>query len=121
MITAGLTPFAVTRTPVGGVALSGAGTPTFLQWTAPNDGQMHYASVSADENVTSALTGGGATVTYTADGTPSTATILPAGAGVGGARGSFQLPIDPGSTVSMQQQAIVSAGAAVVNAVIVGI
>lgn len=47
----------VATTGASGFALQNA-TPTILTWTAPNDGKMHWAFVSAYLHASSGMTGG---------------------------------------------------------------
>lgn len=105
-------------TPLAGFALQN-GTPTIISWTAPNDGKLHRFLLSATQHVTSAQTGGGVNVTYTApDG--SAGTLFPFGAGngvgVSGPLAASQGPVEveAGSTVTVVQGGALTAGAATV-------
>lgn len=53
----------VASTGPAGVALQNA-TPTFLSWTAPNDGQMHRFFVVSSINVVATETGGNIQVAF---------------------------------------------------------
>lgn len=128
----GFTPFAAVvsglvvkaATAAAGFALQNA-TPTILTWNVPNDGAVHRFELSAVQHVTSAETGGGVNVNYTApDGTAGT--IFPfgagSGAGVGAPLGGAQGPVEvqAGSTVAVVQASALTVGAAVVFAAILG-
>lgn len=99
-------------TPAAGFALQNA-TPTIIQWTAPNDGQLHRVEVFLTVNVSSAETGGGIQWTYTdpAGGTKSVNMN-----GGGQAAGSYHDldggVVGAGTTVSISQSSALTAGAA---------
>jgi hypothetical protein len=125
--------FALARkaaTPVAGVALVN-GTATILTWTAPNDGQMHRATVFYTEHVTSTKTGGGVTFgslsgagpgVLTPDGAAGWQTVA-GGGEASGARASenvTDLIVGAGNTIYLYQNSALIAGAAVVFAEIWG-
>ena len=120
----GLTRVATTGT--GGFALEN-GTPTILTWTAPDDGQLHTVIVAGYSQVTSAFTGGPVTLHRTA--LPWYNVVLNSsdgvgywmfGAGAGGGNdassGIVVHTVQPGETITLTQDAAVTAGAAVVYA-----
>src|SRR5579862_5196763 len=106
-------------TPLAGTALVN-GTPNLLQWTAPNDGQVHSFNVAATAHVTLALTGGQIQVKWTSAGVNQVSTLLAGGEAAGtyvglflGNGGNGPQQCDPGTTVTIQQTSAVTAGAAV--------
>lgn len=109
---------------VASTGLNGAnlqnGTPTLLQWTAPNDGQLHRFMVVGQLHVTSAETGGQVSVQYFAPfpgATAHTSQLFAAGLGTdtGGQLLGFvpAITVAPGSVVSILQVSALTAGAAV--------
>jgi len=112
----------VATTGIAGFALQNA-TPPIISWTAPNDGNMHRALLIAQENVTSALTGGQIAITGTdPDGTAFTFSAFPAGQGTG-VHVSSTAPVflmKPGTTLTLEQFSAATAGAGLVFAEIWG-
>lgn len=114
------TPFAgyqqqVASTPVAGIALIN-GTQVLAQFTAPNDGQLHYMTAVLSLQVTSAETGGQISVNFVdPQGNARSFTAIASGAGVG--LNSLVVPrlIQPNSVVSVSQSVALSGGAAVMN------
>lgn len=109
-------------TGAAGFALQNA-TPNILTWTAPNDGQPHRFMIVGNENVSSAETGGQVNVTFTrADNSGSNSTPIfggSAGAGYHAVGNNFGM-VAPGSTVTIAQNTVLSAGAATIWAEIWG-
>ena len=109
----------VATTGVDGFALQDA-TPTILTWTAPDDGHLHLATLSAFLSVTEAETGGDLTASFSApDGTSqSDYGVFSGGLTVG--QGLPTQPqtylIAPGGTFSFVQYSALTAGAAKVYA-----
>jgi hypothetical protein len=109
-------------TGLAGFTLQNA-TPGILSWTAPNDGQLHRFTIFGSIHVTSAETGGQITVNYTLpDGSTPSHTLFAAGLGVGDSTPALNLsiPIKPGTTVQINQNTVLSAGAAIMWAEIWG-
>lgn len=103
-----------------GAALQNA-TPTFLTWTAPNDGQLHQFTVTSFLNVTTAETGGLVQCAYTGPGNiAATFQVQPGAQGVGFNASSNTRLCAPGTTVTVQQVNALTLGAAVVWAQIWG-
>ena len=107
------------RTAPGGFALQN-GTPVILSWTAPNDGQLHQAFVSATLVVTVAETGGQVFARWTSLGAAQVQTAFNPNVGVGGAFYNVVALVDPGTTIHLDQNTALTAGAANVGAVING-
>jgi len=107
-------------TPVAGTALVN-GTPSLLTWTAPNDGQQHYAVMIVTLNVTSGLTGGAIQYAYTnpQGGAASGKQLIAGASGIGAARGFDGVLVQAGTTVTISQTAA-TGGAAVFNGAIIG-
>ena len=108
----------VATTGPAGVALIN-GTQNIITWTAPNDGQMHRVALYGCLSVTTAETGGSTQLTYTSpDNRGAGVTVWGSGFGAG----VFQpnliplITVKPGSTVTFQQNAALTAGAATVFA-----
>jgi hypothetical protein len=98
------------------------GTPTILSWTAPNDGQLHRATLIAGQHVTSAETGGAVNLnTFLPDGTAVNPSIFPGGGGTGGTGATTDRIVQAGSTVSLVQSSALTAGAATVWAELWGV
>jgi hypothetical protein len=116
----------VTFTPFGAalglVATTGAagytlvnGTGNILSWTAPNDGQPHRVLLFGELIVTTLEAGGTIQVAFTPPtGGAQTATLL-AGGLAAGYRGlnNVTFMVAPGTTVTIQQSAALTSGAAV--------
>jgi hypothetical protein len=106
----------VATTGTAGVALQNA-TPTFLTWTAPNDGSMHRLVVFSEMNVASTETGGLVNVGFNDPaGGARTRQLYAAGLASG-----FQEPagvtpmlnlVAPGSVCTLTQGSALTAGAA---------
>ena len=98
------------------------GTGTILSWTAPNDGNVHYAAVSARLAVSSAETGGGVGIETANDSLgdlTSPTAVIAGGQGVGtNGRAFAPCPIGPGATITVYQSSALTAGAAVLYAAI---
>jgi hypothetical protein len=107
----------VAGTGIAGFALQN-GTPTILSWTAPNDGLLHRVTLFGLIHVTSLETGGQVSMQYFGPfggATAHTSTILAAGlaADTGGqAANFFNVPVGPGTTVTVAQTSALTAGAA---------
>lgn len=108
-------------TGTAGFALTN-GTPTIISWTAPNDGAMHMFVCISTVHVTSAETGGTIQVIYQSPISGVTNHFTQAFAGglgtdTNGQTGTtvFAL-VQPGTTVTVQQTAALTAGAATVYA-----
>lgn len=105
-------------TPAAGTALIN-GTQTILSWTAPNDGQKHFASVTFASIVTSAMTGGACQLNWTFNGENFNLVIGSSGLGVGNyywnvtadVNALLPLFVDAGSTVTVTQTSALTAGA----------
>jgi len=100
-------------TGAAGVALQN-GTPTFLTWTAPNDGQMHRFHVVSSLDVTVAETGGNVQVAFTLpDGSAGTfaqhGPNLAVSTNRSGPTGST---VQAGTTVTVRQSTALTLGAA---------
>ena len=108
-----------------GVALQN-GTPTFLTWNVPNDGNLHYIIVISVVHVTVAQTGGAVQVVYQSPfvGAVNHFSQLIAGglgtdtSGQGGT--TISALVQPGSTVTVQQTSAQTAGTAQFWAAILG-
>jgi hypothetical protein len=98
------------------------GTPNILQWTAPNDSQMHRARIAYVQRVTSAETGGATQVTWTnPDGSgPASKTLGPGGGGAGTTSFDTEILVAPGTTVTLAQSSALTAGACILWAEIWG-
>lgn len=103
------------------------GTGTIISWTAPDDGQLHRATVYHLLAVSLTETGGLVNVTYTgpqAGATLHTTAIIAAGqaASTAGTYGgvNLELIIGPGTTISIVQGSALTAGAATLYAEIWG-
>jgi hypothetical protein len=89
------------------------GTQTFSSYTVPNDGRQHLISVACVLNVSSAETGGQCFSGVTSGGNALTPAIVASGQGAGLVNGNvIEKACDPGSTVTVQQGAALTAGAA---------
>ena len=104
-------------TGLAGVQLTD-GTPTLLTWDVPDDGQLHRFTLSAAMDVISNTTGGTITVSFTLpDGTSSLVDWIAGTQGFPGYNFGIEnvgiTPVQPGSTVTVAQQAL-TAGAATV-------
>lgn len=104
-------------TGLSGFALQN-GTPNILTWTAPNDGQMHRATLSGELVVTSTETGGAVQATITdPGGTVRNRSILNGGLGA-----SFNSvtgngwTVAPNTTVTVAQSSALTGGAAILYA-----
>ena len=108
--------------PIAGFALQN-GTPTIAEWTAPNDGNVHYVSVFGATAVTSAETGGAIKMTATAPNGTTGNPSLDAGSNAVGlvAWSTHNLPVQPGSTTTVQQTSALTVGAALAFCAIFGV
>lgn len=98
------------------------GTPTFLTWTAPNDGNMHQFTVSSFLSVASLETGGAVLCNYTGPGNNATNFNVQPGAQAAGINATSNTRLcQPGSTVSVAQNVALTAGAATLWAQIWGV
>lgn len=98
-------------TGITGVPLQN-GTPTFLSWTAPADGQMHRVLIFVSLEVISAETGGQINQAYTNPWGSSVNSQLLAG-GLSGSTATFaEHLVAPGSTVSVAQSTALTGGTA---------
>ena len=112
----------VATTGAGGFALEN-GTPTILEWTAPDDGELHAVIVQARLVVTSAETGGQVLIAFDgggvsgggdyhlSDGTQGTGDYVN-----GSNTGEASLPVHPGEKVTVLQATALTAGAAILYA-----
>lgn len=108
----------VAATPLAGVALIN-GTQNIISWTAPSDGQMHRVMLLGALHVTVAETGGSTQMAYNApDGAGAAVTVWGSGFGAGVFQPNLipMVTVQPGSTVTFQQNAALTAGAATVFA-----
>lgn len=100
-----------------------AGTPVFLTWTAPNDGNLHRIQVFSALNVTSSETGGAVGLGWTQpDGSVIAAAAQLFAAGLGISTNwtpQFRL-VKAGTSVTVAQTSGLSGGAAVLYAEIWG-
>ena len=107
-------PVLVAETPAAGVALQN-GTPVFLSWTAPNDGNLHEFELVASLQVTSGETGGAVGLSFTfPGGAAATPNVFAAGLGAGTVNSSVagKRLVAPGTTVTLAQTSALTAGAA---------
>lgn len=98
----------------GGFALQNA-TPPILAWTAPSDGNLHRVTVIGTLDVTSGETGGAIHVALTApDGTVTNSPVVSNGGLAAGAYAltTVTLLCKAGTSVTVQQQSALTAGAA---------
>lgn len=99
-------------TPVAGSALQN-GTPTFLAYTTPNDGQLHHYLLVAFLNVTVAQTGGLIILAGTCLGQAANINpVFAGGAGAGVSRFSAGGVVDPNTAITVGQFTAMTAGAA---------
>lgn len=114
----------VASTPAAGVALIN-GVQTIITWTAPNDGKLHWVLCIGRINITSAETGGDVNITTKLGGGETDDIMWGGNLGLGYAGPSINTtpyyppnmrPMDPGSTVALEQVQALTAGAAVVYA-----
>ena len=105
----------VAATAAAGFALQNA-TPTILEWTTPDDGQIHAISTFAALNVTAATTGGALAWVLEIDGVSTQQPVFNAGLGVALYQGSNGYPsgyeVGPNTTVKLLQTSAMTAGAA---------
>lgn len=108
-------------TPLAGVALIN-GTQTFLTWTPPNDGALHYLLVMAALDVTVSQTGGACNVQCKApDGTQYSTSLFGGGLGVAGKAQNVMAPVPGGQQVIVQQNTPQTLGTATFWASIWGV
>lgn len=110
------------QTPMGGVALIN-GTPSILQWTVPNDGQLHRFTYFSAMTISSPETGGTVNVLFTApDGSAQAFTVFSGGQGSGQnfSQTFVGFMCKGGTTVTIIQIAALTAGAAIMWAEIWG-
>jgi hypothetical protein len=101
----------VAATPLAGVALQN-GTPTFLTWQVPNDGQNHTVFGVATWHATVAGTGGRVNVAGLApDGSALATQIQAAGQAVGTGQGGVNLIVAPNQQITVVQSTALTAGA----------
>jgi hypothetical protein len=134
--TAGATvsPVLVATTGASGFVMAG-GTPNILTWTAPNDGNLHRVVLSIVFVVNTSPTAGGGIALFTHFNGASciNATILSASDSAGLGTGPYAIParaifgenlsstlLGPGDTITIQQGAALTGGAATVYAEIWG-
>jgi hypothetical protein len=109
----------VETTGLAGFALQNA-TPNILQWTAPNDGKLHWMIIATYIRVTSAETGGQVGLSWTDPASQGVTTGLINGGRSAGAQGSdssnwsVNIAIAPGTTVTLSQLTALTGGAATV-------
>jgi hypothetical protein len=99
---------------IGGVPLVN-GTPTFLSWTAPNDGLMRWAFIAAYLHASSTMTGGelGNGFTDPQGNTVSDTVFVPGSQSSGFSQWQTNLvPIQAGTAVTVFQATALTAGAA---------
>lgn len=108
-------------TPIGGFALEN-GTPSIVNWTAPDDGRLHRILVISSIDVTSAETGGQVWASGDLpDGTGWSQEINAGGAPAGYAQTTIIAKIvDAGKLVNVYQASALTVGAATVWAEIWG-
>jgi hypothetical protein len=95
-----------------GDALTG-GTPTFLTWTAPNDGAIHQFNLICSLLVTSAQTGGAVTTTFTDPGGTAAAPVnFAGGLGAGETISQLSRAVKANTTVTVAQSSAQTEGAA---------
>lgn len=104
-----------------GFAMQNASDVTILQYTAPNDGKVHQVLLAMQIIAGAAGSTGGAIVyIYTQGGTQFITSLSGGGLSanqVVGLNANFvSLAVDPGTTVTLQQQTAVTVGAAKVYA-----
>ena len=104
-------------TPAAGFALQN-GTPNILTWTAPADGKLHRVFLWAMKVVSSAETGGAIGYQWT---TPDGSHFSNYGIDVGGNAAGFatqyaqpwNLMVESGSTITLNQTSALTAGASI--------
>jgi hypothetical protein len=108
-------------TGTAGFALQNA-TATILSWTAPNDGNLHRVIIYASMEVTSTETGGLIQVAFTPPGgTVGDFQLFASGQNTGArVPSAFNLIIGAGTTIAIDQNSALTAGAAVMYAEIWG-
>ena len=96
------------------------GTPTIVEWTAPDDGKLHSAIITGSVNVTAAETGGQVIAELVIGGSASAGQQLNGGGETGT---GFYPPSSPivftvraGDTIRLVQSSALTAGAALVYA-----
>lgn len=98
------------------------GTPTFLTWNVPNDGNIHQFTVSSFLSVATAETGGAVLCNYTGPGGNATNFTVQPGAQAAGINATSNTRIaQPGTTVTVAQNTALTAGAATIWAQIWGV
>lgn len=109
----------VATTGDGGFALQDA-TPNILEWTAPDDGNLHVVQLFSAMDVTIAATGGAVGVNLSVGGGVTVQPVFNGNLGVALYEGSNGYPLSyvvgPGVTVTMQQTSALTAGAATLYA-----
>jgi hypothetical protein len=108
-------------TGTSGFPLQNATPSNIVSWTAPNDGQLHQALISATLVVASAETGGQVFIRWTSGGAAQVFTVANANLGTGGVTYNNVCVVDPGATIHIDQNTALTAGAATMYAVIAGI
>jgi hypothetical protein len=98
------------------------GTPAIpVSWTAPNDGQVHRATIICGLHITSPETGGAVQANTTLpDGTAANPQLFAGGGAAGVFAVSADRLVQAGSTVTLTQTSALSAGAALLWAQIWG-
>jgi len=102
----------------GYTLINGTGNIPGLSWSAPPDGNMHFAMLVGEIVVTTAMTGGGTQASFTPpSGGAQTLQMSGGGLAVGArAFSNTVLAVAPGTTVIIQQSAALTAGAAILFA-----
>jgi hypothetical protein len=114
--------FLQAATPLAGFPLQNA-TPTILSWTAPNDGQLHYATFIGSLSVTTLEVGGAVNFQWTSGGQVGSHPIWAAAQATGAVlqpANCYTVAIDPGTTVSVLQSSALTSGQAAVLGAIFG-
>lgn len=105
-----------------GHALTSGTDVTILTYTTPNDGEMHHAQLAWTLLAgASGTTGGAIRFIYTSGGTQNFESINAGGLSDNDyLEGTSTFTIDPDTTVTLQQQTPLAAGAATMFATIIG-
>jgi hypothetical protein len=131
---AGISPPPASSTPAAGTVTKLAGTPStgyayqnatdvnILSYTFPNDGEMHHVQLAWTILAGAAgSTGGAVRFNWTSAGQGAATSINPGTLTDNDfLNGSQTFTVDPGSTIQLQQQTAMTAGAATMYATIIG-